>query len=87
MNFLIIFIYVWFGIAITGIIVSAVAELLPPLKKNKCNKNLCLSCKHLERYSPKEASSKYKCYYMIDGFSHPPKYCKYYAAKTQEKDQ
>lgn len=77
MDFLIIFIWVWLGIAVTGIIVSAIAELLPPLlKKNKYNKNLCLSCKHLVRYNPREAYSKYQC--VANSSSHPPKYCKYY---------
>lgn len=90
MNFLKIFIYVWFVIAISGIIISAIMELFPPLKKNKYNKNLCLSCKYLERYNPREAYSKYQCManrsYIAHSFSHPPKYCKYYAAKTQEED-
>lgn len=37
MDFLVIFICVWFGIAVTGIIVSAIIELFPPLKKSKYN--------------------------------------------------
>lgn len=85
MNFLKIFICVWFVIAISVILVNAIIELIPPLKKNKNNKNLCLSCKYLERYSPKEASSKYQCFYMVQDFSHSPKYCKFYT-KAQEKD-
>ena len=84
MDFLVIFIYVWFGIAVTGIIVSAITELFPPLKKNKYDKNLCLSCEYLEKYSPRESLSKYQCSFSFThNFSHPPKYCKYYT-KNQE---